>query len=320
VDSQFCFWNNGHVIRKDGRKVGTEFSYGKKTQELREEKAWTQEQLADAASLDVRTIQRVEKDQTKSPETIQAIAGAFDVDVDRLRTTKLIPETRLAGTWLATSYREFLSIERTQRAHQGARMTVSPLSDEDQTRVDDLLRKIFADREFIEPDEPGLWACYEQHAQEPLQELFGLDHSIFVMLECKDFILPDVGQLKPTQRCIDNWRVLYHLVVPRHGCFQIDSEKTMHRFNPACHEAGETIFRAVKEAHGGALVYSNALFALNHPEGKSRIQWCDTCFPLGSDGLRIGIDYITEVTGKDPAELYAAYIEATEDSFIVGLS
>jgi hypothetical protein len=143
----------------------------------------------------------------------------------------------------------------------------------------DLLRRIFADREFIEPD---LWACYEEQAQEPLQELFGLDLSIFVMLECKDFILPDIGQLKPTQPCIDNWRVLHHLVVPRHGCFQIDSEKTIHRFNPACHEAGETMFRAVKEPQGGALVYSTALFALNLPAGEGRIQWCDTCFPLGS--------------------------------------
>ena len=93
----------------------------------------------------------------------------------------------------------------------------------------------------------------------------------------------------------------------------------MHRFNPTCQEAGETLFRAVKESQGGALVYSNALFALNHPEGESRIQWCNTCFPLASDGLRIGSEYIASVTGKDPAELYADYLEATGNSFIVGL-
>lgn len=298
----------------------TEFRYGKKVQQKRKEKAWTQEQLAVAAGLDVRTIQRVEKDQAKSPETIQAIAGAFDVNVNGLRTTRLIPEARLAGTWLVKSYREFLSVEGTQRSHQGARMAVSPLTEEGQTRVDDLLRKIFADRELIEPDEPDLWALYEQQVQEPLKELFELDQAIFVMLECKDFILPDVGHLKPVQRCIDNWRVLYHLVVPRHGCFQVNSEKTMHRFNPACQEAGETIFRALKEAQGGALVYSDALFALNHPAGESRIQWCDKCFPAASDGGRITLEYISEVTGKDAAELYADFLEATGNSFIVGLS
>jgi transcriptional regulator with XRE-family HTH domain len=300
--------------------VKTEFSYGKKVQQQREEKAWTQEQLATAAALDVRTIQRVEKNQTKNPETIQAIAGALDVDVEKLRATRLIPETRLAGTWLVTNYREFLSVERTQRSHQGARMTACPLTDEGQEEVNDLLRRIFTDRQYIEPDEPDLWELYEQQVQEPLHELFGLGLAFFVMLERKDLILPDMGQLKPIQPCIDNWRVLYHLVVPRYGCFQVDSEKTMHRFNPACHEAGETIFRAVKEAQGGALVYSNALFALNHPDGESRIQWCDKCFPAASDGFRITLEYMSEVTGKEAAELYADYLEASGNSFIVGLS
>jgi hypothetical protein len=199
-------------------------------------------------------------------------------------------------------------------------MIASPLTDEGQTRVDELLRMIFADRACFGPEDPDLWGCFEQQVQEPLQDIFELDQSIFVMLECKDFILPDIGQLKPMQRCIDNWRVVYHLVVPRHGCFQVDSEKTMHRFNPACHEAGETILRAVKEAQGGALVYSNALFALNHLDGESRIQWCDTCFPATSHGNRITLEYISEVTGNDAAELYADYLEATGDSFIVGLS
>jgi transcriptional regulator with XRE-family HTH domain len=299
----------------------TEFSYGKRVQQQREEKSWTQEQLADAADVDVRTIQRVEKDQTKNAETIQAIAGALDVGVEGLRTTRLIPETRLAGTWLATSHREFLSVERTRRSHQLARMTVSPLTEEGQERVDCLLRQVYADRQYFEPEDQELWDCYEQQVQDPLRELFELGQAIFVIDECKDFILSDCGQLKPIQRCIDNWHVLYHLVVPRHGCFQVDQEKPMHRFNPLCREAGETLLlRIIKSVQGSALVYSNALFALRHPGDESRIQWCDTCFPLGSDGLRFGIDYITEVTGKDQAELYADYLEATGNSFIVGLS
>jgi transcriptional regulator with XRE-family HTH domain len=84
--------------------VKTEFRYGKKVRQQREERAWTQEQLAATADIDVRTVQRVEKDQTKkNPETIQAIAGALNVDVESLRTTRLIPETRLTGTWLVTN-------------------------------------------------------------------------------------------------------------------------------------------------------------------------------------------------------------------------
>jgi transcriptional regulator with XRE-family HTH domain len=218
----------------------TELTYGKKIQELRRAKAWTQEQLAEAAGLDVRTIQRIEKDQTKSPETLQAIAGAFDVGVEDLRTTTLIPQTKLAGTWLATSYREFITAERTRPAQQFARIVASPLSEEGKDRVDELLRQIFADRELIEPNEPELWSCYEEQIREPLQLLFDLGQAFFIVDERRDFILPDSGGLQPTQRCIPNWRVLYYVVVPRHGCFQAGPEKPMHRFNSDCRESATT--------------------------------------------------------------------------------
>ena len=51
----------------------------------RERAAWTQEHLADAASIEVRTVQRAEKGKHISAETLQAIAGAFDMSVDGLR-------------------------------------------------------------------------------------------------------------------------------------------------------------------------------------------------------------------------------------------
>ena len=51
---------------------------------LREERAWTQQQLAEVADLDVRTVQRVEAGRPPSPETLQALAAAFDVRVPDL--------------------------------------------------------------------------------------------------------------------------------------------------------------------------------------------------------------------------------------------
>jgi len=41
-----------------------EFRYGKKIKEMREARAWTQEQLAEAADIETRTVQRVEKGLT----------------------------------------------------------------------------------------------------------------------------------------------------------------------------------------------------------------------------------------------------------------
>lgn len=47
-------------------------------------KAWSQEQLAEVASLSVRTVQRTEKGQKPSLETLSAIASAFGVNVSDL--------------------------------------------------------------------------------------------------------------------------------------------------------------------------------------------------------------------------------------------
>jgi transcriptional regulator with XRE-family HTH domain len=51
----------------------------------RDRLAWTQRQLADAAKVTERTVQRAEDAQGLSAETLQAIAGAINVPLDDLR-------------------------------------------------------------------------------------------------------------------------------------------------------------------------------------------------------------------------------------------
>jgi len=51
---------------------------------LREERSWSQERLADAAGLSLRTVQRVEREGNASAETRLSLAGAFGVDVGTL--------------------------------------------------------------------------------------------------------------------------------------------------------------------------------------------------------------------------------------------
>lgn len=50
----------------------------------RQERTWTQAHLAEAAEVNLRTIQRVEKDGAASSETLMGIANAFDIDVSEL--------------------------------------------------------------------------------------------------------------------------------------------------------------------------------------------------------------------------------------------
>jgi transcriptional regulator with XRE-family HTH domain len=60
----------------------------------RERLAWTQRQLAEAAKLNERTVQRAEDGTGLSAETLQAISGAFNVSVDDLRRDQVAEQVK----------------------------------------------------------------------------------------------------------------------------------------------------------------------------------------------------------------------------------
>ena len=64
----------------------------KLVKKAREERVWTQNHLADAAKVNLRTIQRLEKDGSASFGTLLAVAGAFDIDVQQLNPTSRTQE------------------------------------------------------------------------------------------------------------------------------------------------------------------------------------------------------------------------------------
>jgi transcriptional regulator with XRE-family HTH domain len=53
--------------------------------QYREQRAWSQNQLADVAGLSMRTIQRIEASGTASYDSVQALASALDCTVEQLR-------------------------------------------------------------------------------------------------------------------------------------------------------------------------------------------------------------------------------------------
>jgi transcriptional regulator with XRE-family HTH domain len=55
-----------------------------KIRKLRNDRAWSQAQLAEVASLSIRTVQRVELNGKCSQETLLALASAFDINVEEL--------------------------------------------------------------------------------------------------------------------------------------------------------------------------------------------------------------------------------------------
>ena len=53
-------------------------------QRMRRENAWSQEELAIAAGVNLRTVQRIETDGTASLQSKKALASAFSIDVNDL--------------------------------------------------------------------------------------------------------------------------------------------------------------------------------------------------------------------------------------------
>ena len=57
----------------------------KKIKRWREERHWSQEHLAEIAGISSRTMQRIERGEKSSIESLKAIAAVFDVDVTALK-------------------------------------------------------------------------------------------------------------------------------------------------------------------------------------------------------------------------------------------
>jgi transcriptional regulator with XRE-family HTH domain len=67
-------------------------------QKLRLQRGWSQEQLAEVSGVSVRTIQRLERGQPGSLETLKALAAVFEIDLDRLKEPEMNTPTPAAQT------------------------------------------------------------------------------------------------------------------------------------------------------------------------------------------------------------------------------
>jgi transcriptional regulator with XRE-family HTH domain len=67
-------------------------------QKLRLQRGWSQEQLAEVTGLSVRTIQRIERGQTPSAESLKALAAVLEVNFGALREAHMTSPATPAAT------------------------------------------------------------------------------------------------------------------------------------------------------------------------------------------------------------------------------
>jgi hypothetical protein len=249
---------------------------------------------------------------TQSYETLLAIAGAFDAPVDSLRSTWLIPESRLVGVQTVNTWKEFVAAEESSRTQEFAKVIMVPLKDDRQEEVRETFEQVFTDRELIEPDVHSI--------KEPLQQLFDWKFSLFLLDQQRDLLLRTDGGFKPEKPYIEDWRGRYFVLVPRYGCFRLSVTEPLHRFTDDCPIANEILFQIVKRKATGLFVYTNAVFAISQSGDEGAVSWCERCFPLLPSGTRISFEYIEQVTGLTRDQLSAVYTMASEPPPLEGLS
>ena len=85
----------------------------------RKQKSWSQEELATASGLNLRTIQRIEREASASLQSMKALASALDLDVQDLDS----PEIRMRQEWeykvVETKNRTALQPELTSAGAEG---------------------------------------------------------------------------------------------------------------------------------------------------------------------------------------------------------
>lgn len=75
--------------------------YSRKVKQLRKLNNWSQQHLADACDVNLRTIQRVENLGVASHETVMAICVAFDIEhskivrMEEIQSFNYLPKTEL---------------------------------------------------------------------------------------------------------------------------------------------------------------------------------------------------------------------------------
>jgi transcriptional regulator with XRE-family HTH domain len=70
---------------------------------LRKDKSWTQDEVAIASGLNIRTVQRIENEASASIQSIKALASAFDINVYDLKYKETSMLAELKGKKVSIS-------------------------------------------------------------------------------------------------------------------------------------------------------------------------------------------------------------------------
>ncbi len=82
-----------------------------KLKQLREQRCWSQQQLAEMSGISLRTVQRIEAKAVASQESVKSLAAVFETDTQTILASDTVPqsENEVADTALDITTRKTVS-------------------------------------------------------------------------------------------------------------------------------------------------------------------------------------------------------------------
>jgi transcriptional regulator with XRE-family HTH domain len=272
--------------------------YGAKIKELRLDKGWTQEHLASVSGLEPRTIQRVEGDKTKSPDTLAAIAQAFDLSVKDLgQFYQRLESQPPRGLMLASpdDFRTAFQISRHSFCVQIMAQAPEDVASE--------FRSIFTDVEYIEPSDRELVESFLLGIKEPLQCVREAGYEVLSLHQRRDIRFSALGQSPQT---IEGWTQCHFILVPKLGCFKTgasDGHSVVHRFKDCCASGLDTLLKILEKGSEAAVFPTPAHVVVAEVQSQVNARLCTDCFPVQPDGSQLTWNDLAESIGKSVDEL-----------------
>lgn len=170
---------------------------GNNVRVLREARAWTQEHLATVAGTSARTVQRIERGEPASADTLMGLAQALDVTIDLLRMSAENCERQLEDLKKLEERYRIVRLERIERASALSplmggmgcmRFDHVPLSNDEEEDAVSALRSYLSDALDVWSDiSPDSQRGCEREMQEMIEQLASLGFIVAAGAEHRKF-------------------------------------------------------------------------------------------------------------------------------------
>jgi transcriptional regulator with XRE-family HTH domain len=206
VGSLTLFKAQAFAYHRAGGYAKMPTAYADRIKELRAKRTWSQEELAIASDINVRTVQRVEKGDPVSADTLKALANAFEIDVTELVQAKVAPPAAGSDSMLLLRIRVGRDLFRLVRGAKAYGLDHGEIDTEMVDLVASFLQDVMDQADIGRYLGPGGWLRTYNQFTLRIQDLEDAGLRVFAMRQGEVATVYVVKSTDPGIVTFANWR------------------------------------------------------------------------------------------------------------------